>query len=52
MIRFQASREESDFDGAPDTIREVAAVLKERAASCEKSRRALVILYRMMSGLR
>jgi DNA repair exonuclease SbcCD nuclease subunit len=47
-----ASDQESDFSAAPETIQEVAAALKERAASCEKSRRALVILYRTMSGLR
>ena len=51
-LRIQASAEESDFNAAPETIQEVAAALKERAASCEKSRRALVILYRTMSGLR
>ncbi|MGH8636395.1 MAG: hypothetical protein ACREUZ_04580 [Burkholderiales bacterium] len=51
-LRIQASAEESDFDAAPETVQEVAAALKERAASCEKSRRALVILYRTMSGLR
>jgi DNA repair exonuclease SbcCD nuclease subunit len=49
-LRIQASVAESDFDNAPDTIREVAAVLKERAASSEKSRRALVVLFRAMNG--
>jgi DNA repair exonuclease SbcCD nuclease subunit len=51
-LRILASAEESDFNAAPETIQEVAAALKEGAASCEKSRRALVILYRTMSGLR
>jgi DNA repair exonuclease SbcCD nuclease subunit len=51
-LRIEASVQESDFDAAPATIQEVAANLKERAVSCEKSRRALVILHRTMSGLR
>jgi hypothetical protein len=51
-MRIEASLAESDFDGAPETVREVAAALKERAVTCEKSRRALVILYREMSRLR
>jgi DNA repair exonuclease SbcCD nuclease subunit len=51
-LRIQASLAESDFNGAPETVREVAAALKERAVLCDKSRRALVILYREMSGLR
>ena len=51
-LRVQASAEESNFDAAPETIQEVAATLKERAATCETSRRALVVLYRTMIGLR
>lgn len=51
-LRIEASLTESDFDGAPDTIREVAATLRERSASCEKSRRALVILHRVFSEVR
>jgi DNA repair exonuclease SbcCD nuclease subunit len=51
-LRVEASPAETNFDGAPETIREVAEALKQSAASCEKSRRALVILYREMSGLR
>jgi DNA repair exonuclease SbcCD nuclease subunit len=51
-LRVQASTQESDFEAAPETIQEVAALLKERAATDETSRRALVVLYRTMSGLR
>lgn len=48
-LRIEASLSESDFDAAPDTIREVAAVLKGQAATSEKSRRALIILHRLLS---
>ena len=48
-LRIEASLSESDFDAAPDTVREVAAALKGRAGSCEKSRRALIILHRLLS---
>jgi DNA repair exonuclease SbcCD nuclease subunit len=51
-LRIEASATESDFDDAPDTIREVAEALKERSPSCEKSRRALVILRRVLSEVR
>jgi len=51
-LRVQASAEESDFDAAPETIQEVAALLKERAATDDTARRALIVLYRTMSGLR
>ncbi|MEO8025486.1 MAG: DNA repair exonuclease [Bryobacteraceae bacterium] len=51
-LKIEASLTESDFDGAPDTIREVATGLKERSTSCEKSRRALVILHRLFSEVR
>jgi len=51
-LRIEASLTESAFDDAPDTIREVAAALKESSPSCEKSRRALVTLYRVFSEVR
>ncbi|MCU1234272.1 MAG: hypothetical protein JWP63_2239 [Candidatus Solibacter sp.] len=51
-LRIEASLSETDFDDAPETIREVAAALKERSASCEKSRRALVTLHRVFSEVR
>lgn len=51
-LRIEASLSESAFDAAPETIREVAAALKERAGSCEKSRRALIILHRLLSEVR
>ena len=51
-LRIEASLTELDFDDAPDTIREVAATLRERSALCEKSRRALVILHRVLSEVR
>jgi DNA repair exonuclease SbcCD nuclease subunit len=50
-LRVEASQSESDFDSAPDTIREVAAALKEQG-SCQKSRRALVILHRILNEAR
>jgi hypothetical protein len=51
-LRIEASLSELDFDGAPDTVREVAAALKGRAGSCEKSRRALIILHRLLSEVK
>ena len=51
-LRIEASVAESNFDDAPDTIREVAAGLREQSAGCEKSRRALVTLYRMWNEVR
>ena len=49
---IEASVAESNFDDAPDTIREVAAALREQSAGCEKSRRALVTLYLMWNEVR
>ncbi|MEO8594634.1 MAG: metallophosphoesterase [Candidatus Solibacter sp.] len=51
-LRVEASLAESNFDDAPDTVREVAAALKDQSAGCEKSRRALVALYRMWKEVR
>lgn len=52
QLRIEASPAESNFDDAPDTIREVAAALKDQAAGSEKARRALVVLYRMFNEVR
>jgi hypothetical protein len=51
-LRIEASPAESNFEDAPDTIREVAAALKEQAAGSEKARRALVVLCRMLNEVR
>jgi DNA repair exonuclease SbcCD nuclease subunit len=51
-LRTQPNLKESDFDGAPETIRDVAAALRERSASCDKSARALVALHRLYSEVR
>jgi DNA repair exonuclease SbcCD nuclease subunit len=51
-LRIEASLTETDFDDAPDTIRDVAAILKERSTSSEKDRRALVILHRVLREVR
>jgi DNA repair exonuclease SbcCD nuclease subunit len=51
-LRVQASPAESNFDDAPETIREVAAALKEESAGSEKARRGLVLLYRMWTEVR
>ena len=48
-LRIEASLAELDFDNAPDTIREVAATLREQSTSSEKARRAIVILHRLLS---
>jgi DNA repair exonuclease SbcCD nuclease subunit len=51
-LHVEASPAESNFEDAPETIREVAAALKEQSAGCEKSRRALVVLYRTFNEVR
>jgi len=51
-LSIEASPAESNFEDVPDTIREVAAALKEQAAGSEKARRALVVLYRMLNEVR
>jgi DNA repair exonuclease SbcCD nuclease subunit len=51
-FRVEARLAESDFDDAPDSIREVATVLRSRSGSCDKSRRALVILDRLLREVR
>lgn len=47
-LRVEASTAELAFEDAPETVREVAAKLSESSASCQKSRRALVMLHRML----
>jgi hypothetical protein len=51
-LRIEASPAESNFEDAPDTIREVADALKEQATGSEKARRALVVLCRMLNEVR
>lgn len=48
----EVSVEALDLDGAPETIREVAQALQARAVSCDKARRALVILHRLLKQVR